>query len=128
MGESSVWGNMLQTFYIDKIRRLNQKRDAVINSLKSRKDAEKYVSEVRGRIAKVFDLPENKSIPPVQITGTIERNGFRVEKLVFYSRENFPVTASLYIPAAASPENKVPGVIFLCGHSEDGGKIRQGRD
>jgi len=49
--------------------------------------------------------------------------GFTVEKLHFQSRPGLYVTANLYLPSTASPENRCPAVLYLCGHGrvvEDG--------
>ncbi len=47
------------------------------------------------------------------ITGTLQRNGYRIEKLAYYSRPNFPVTAHLYLPEATG---RVPVIIRPHGH------------
>ncbi len=38
-----------------------------------------------------------------RITGVIQRNGYRIEKLVFESRPKFYVTAHVYVPTSPSP-------------------------
>lgn len=51
------------------------------------------------------------------------RPGCIVEKLHYQSRPGLYVTANLYLPADASPENPCPAVLYLCGHGrvvEDG--------
>jgi dienelactone hydrolase len=50
-------------------------------------------------------------------TGAFEREGYRVEKLVYESRPQFFITANLYIPAGKPP---FPGVLFQMGHSPNG--------
>jgi hypothetical protein len=55
------------------------------------------------------------------VTGTVEGDGFTVEKLHFQSVPGLYVTANLYIPRA-SPDRKVgdthkyPAVLYVCGH------------
>jgi len=49
-----------------------------------------------------------------RITGTIQREGYRIEKLVFESRPRFYVTAHLYIPDG--PVQKRPVVVNVNGH------------
>ncbi len=51
-------------------------------------------------------------------TGTFERPGYRVEKIIYQSRPGFHVPANLYIPAAGKPP--FPGVLFQMGHSLNG--------
>jgi len=51
----------------------------------------------------------------VQVTGILERNGYRVGKLVFESLPKLYVTGNLYVPAGL--EKPAPAVLYLCGHS-----------
>jgi len=50
-----------------------------------------------------------------RITGTFERSGYRVEKIVFESSPRVFVSANLYVPANGRPP--YPGVLFQMGHS-----------
>lgn len=50
--------------------------------------------------------------------GSFEREGYRVEKILYESRPRFFVTANLYIPTAAKPP--FPGVLFQLGHAANG--------
>jgi len=52
-----------------------------------------------------------------RITGVIKRKGYRIEKLVFDSRPDFPVTAHLYVPDGP-PGRKLPVVVNPHGHWE----------
>jgi len=51
-------------------------------------------------------------------TGTLERKGYRIEKVVYESRPNLFVTANLYVPANGS--GPFPAVLFQCGHYGEG--------
>ncbi|MCX6622894.1 MAG: acetylxylan esterase [Acidobacteria bacterium] len=53
-----------------------------------------------------------------RITGTLERDGYRVEKLVFESLPGFYVTANVYVPARLG--RPFPAVIGTAGHSDAG--------
>jgi dienelactone hydrolase len=53
----------------------------------------------------------------VATTGRFERQGYRVEKLVYQSRPGFYIPANLYIPEGRPP---FPGVLFQMGHSGNG--------
>jgi dienelactone hydrolase len=48
-------------------------------------------------------------------TGIIERPGYRIEKIVFDSRPDFPVTAHLYVPAGAGGR-RLPVIVNPHGH------------
>ncbi|MBS7609085.1 acetylxylan esterase [Candidatus Bathyarchaeota archaeon] len=57
--------------------------------------------------------------PPVEAkeTGTIERNGYKIEKLFFESLPKLYVTGNLYIPRPR--ESSSPAILYLCGHSQN---------
>jgi dienelactone hydrolase len=52
-----------------------------------------------------------------RITGILKRRGYRIEKLVYESRPNFPVTAYLYVPEGAAGR-KLPVIVNPHGHWE----------
>ena len=115
--QRSILGNYLQECSVSRIRALNSERTARIEALKTRADAEAYVKSVREKIAACFPMPADHSVPKVEVAGIVEKSDFTIENIIYYSRENFPVTANLYVPKTPG---KHPGVIFVCGHSGDG--------
>lgn len=66
--------------------------------------------------ASIGGWPEKTPLRP-KITGVLNRDGYRVEKLVFESRPGFRVTADLYIPSGSGP---FPALLGVAGHSETG--------
>ncbi|MBQ7695182.1 MAG: acetylxylan esterase [Lentisphaeria bacterium] len=113
----SIYGGMLQAHTVSSIRELNAARAARIDALKTKEEAQGYVEEVRGKIAKIFAMPSDRSVPECEFAGTVEHDRFRIEKIIYYSREKFPVTANLYLPRSAG---KHPAVLLLCGHGQEG--------
>ena len=61
----------------------------------------------------IHGFPERTPLSP-QTVAVHQRDGYRIENVMFQSRPNFWVTASLYIPASANA--RCPGVISPCGH------------
>lgn len=55
-----------------------------------------------------------------RVVGTVQRDGFRVEKVLFESRPGFHVTAALFLPDATRYPAPWPGVVIACGHSANG--------
>lgn len=53
------------------------------------------------------------------VVGVVEKQGYRIEKVVFESQPKFFVTANLYLPATGS--GPFPGILFPLGH-ESGAK------
>jgi Abhydrolase family len=60
-------------------------------------------------------LPSERSNLEARIIGTIPRDGYRIEKLVFESLPGFHVTALVYVPDL--PAGPKPAVLVPCGHS-----------
>ncbi len=62
-------------------------------------------------------IPERTPLE-LRTTAAFERNGYRVEKILYQSRPGFHITANLYIPAVGQPP--YAGVLFHMGHSLNG--------
>jgi len=73
---------------------------------------EKFVEALGG-------FPKRTPLNP-QITGTISRNGYTVEKVIFESRSKHYVTGILFLPDASKHKLPYPGVLVPCGHSSNG--------
>ena len=111
---------MLQEYYVARIRAVERRMLERKAGLQTRADAEAYVKDVQARIARAFSpMPSKKTPLNARVTGTLDRDGYLVEKILFESRPRFFVTAHLYLPKDR-PGGKVPGVIGTCGHSSNG--------
>ena len=73
---------------------------------------EKFVEALGG-------LPERNPLNP-QVTGTIRRDGYRVEKILFESQPKHFVSALLFVPDKNRFQPPYPGVLIPCGHSQNG--------
>ena len=109
---------MVQEFYVRRVREEAQKSDEIRGALQTKSDAELYIKTIKKHIRSCFGPePERTPLNP-RITGILERDGYRVEKLIFESRPGFLVTANLYVPTGVA--HPMPGVIGTCGHSSNG--------
>ena len=61
--------------------------------------------------------PERTALNP-RVTGTVERDAYTIENVIFESRPGMLVTANLYIPKGRP--FPLPGVVGTCGHSDNG--------
>jgi cephalosporin-C deacetylase-like acetyl esterase len=103
---------------------LNQRADELIQTHAEQRNALDTPEELAAYQQKQRDFfeqqlggfPERTPLN-ARVTGTLERDGFTVEKVVFESRPNFYVTANLYLPTGEGP---FPGVLVPCGHSANG--------
>lgn len=109
---------MVQEYFVGQVRAAEAKGLAAKQALQTKADAEAYVQSVRAKIRTCFGPePERTPLNP-RVTGVVERDAYRIEKVIFDSRPGFPVTANLYLPSGRS--QRVPGVVGTCGHSTNG--------
>jgi len=109
---------MVQEYFVRRLRGVERAADEVRASLTTKADAERYVRTVRGKIRESFGPFPEKTPLNARVTGTVERDAYRIEKLIFESRPGFLVTANLYVPSGR--KFPLPGVVGTCGHSENG--------
>ncbi len=109
---------MVQEYFVHQVRRANSLNVQRYQSLSTQAEAEAYVAEVRQKIQTCFGPPPERTDLNPRVTGVVERDAYRIEKLIFDSRPGFPVTANLYIPK--NTEFPRPGVVGTCGHSING--------
>ncbi len=67
----------------------------------------------------LWPLPEKTDLKAT-ITGTLEHDGYVVEKLHYQSKPGLYVTANLYRPAKRKRDEKFPAVLYVCGHANGG--------
>ncbi len=112
-----IYGSNVNEFYVDKVRATLAGRARRLAAIRTKKDAEAYVANARRQLAKIFKFPRRTPLDPV-VTATEDRGGYVVEKLYYFSRPGYPVTANLYLPKKRA--GKVPGVLVVCGHAYEG--------
>jgi len=76
---------------------------------------QEWVAETFWKIA--GGMPERTPLN-ARTVGSFERPGYRLEKVIYQSQPDFPVSANLYIPTAGNPP--FPGVLFQMGHTANG--------
>ena len=67
----------------------------------------------------LWPVPERTPLNVV-VAGTLQGDGYVVDKLYFQSRPHLYVTANLYRPADVPAGTKLPAVLYVCGHSNCG--------
>ncbi|MFN0106518.1 MAG: acetylxylan esterase [Bryobacteraceae bacterium] len=79
-------------------------------------DVQARKAAVRERMIRgLGGLPERTPLN-ARVTGTIEADGYRIEKIIFESQPRFYVTANLYIPTRGA--GPFPAILFPLGHEE----------
>ena len=108
----------VQEYYVARVREVERNAKDRRARIRSKADAEAYVTEVRGKIQSIFGPWPQKTPLNARVTKVTERDAYRIENVIFESRPGFPVTANLYVPKGrAFP---LPGVVGSCGHSVNG--------
>lgn len=64
-------------------------------------------------IEMIHGLPKRHPLNPI-VVKSFERDGYRVDNLIYESQPDFWVTANLYIPTSGN--GPYPGIISPCGH------------
>jgi hypothetical protein len=93
-------------------------REAKIAAIRSADEARERQKYIREKILELIGgLPDYSGPLHATVTGTIERHGYMIEKVIFESLPGLRVTANLYRPGTPG---KHPGVLFALGHWQEG--------
>jgi len=81
---------------------------------------EEQIQQRQKRLREFFfkhlgSLPEKTPLN-ARVVKVLQRDGYRIEKIIFESRPKFYVTANLYLPDSKTP---VPGVLIGTGHTPE---------
>lgn len=113
LSEYREFRNTLTLYLHKRASALLEQRKTAITSVGERKKL------VRDRMTEALGgFPERTPLNP-QVVGSIERDGYRIEKIIFESQPQFYVTANLYLPTRGTPP--YPAILYPLGH-EPGGK------
>jgi cephalosporin-C deacetylase-like acetyl esterase len=98
------------------------KRKSELAELKSRSAADERVAMVRTRVWELIGGKLDETPLNARTTGTIDRDAYRIEKIIFESQPEFYVTGNLYLPK--SSVGRAPGIIAPLGHTAEGKTYR----
>jgi dienelactone hydrolase len=99
-------------------RQALERRNGELNKLTSAAAIEARQKWVRTTFWKLVGGEPARTPLNARTTGRLERDGYRLEKVVYESQPGLHISANLYIPTAGRPP--YPGVLFQMGHSLDG--------
>lgn len=104
-----------ETMFVEYLQGLAQEAPipdsppATLDEWKARK------SQLRAHLARSLgSFPAEPGPPEARLLGTLERENYRIERLVFCSRPHVYVTANLYLPKNVT--GPVPGILGVHGH------------
>jgi cephalosporin-C deacetylase-like acetyl esterase len=106
--------DMLLAYLTSRLNALASRWDQERAKIRTAPDVEARNRFVREKFREmVHGFPERNPLSPV-VVATQQRNGYRIENVMFQSRPNFWVTGNFYVPSTGA--GTFPGVISPCGH------------
>lgn len=119
--EPSLGQRMIENFMRSEALRLDANFLAGVNTKEDWERLRPALREQYLEMLGLWPLPDRTPLE-AKVTGTVDRSrhGFRIEKLHFQSRPHLYVTGNLYVPASFKPGERLPAVLYVCGHSGRG--------
>jgi len=94
------------------------KRNEILAKLSTADDWERHAEYIRKSMLDWTGPFPRRTPLRARVTGRIERQAYSVEKVLFESRPDFPVSANLYLPKSYSGPR--PAILNVIGHSSAG--------
>ena len=115
-GSRDYW-NDLPDLMIRRINSARVKRKAELARLKSPAQADERITLVRTKVWELIGGKPDSTPLNAITTGKIEREHYRIEKIIFESQPGFYVTTHLYIPKHGS--GPYPVILAPVGHAPE---------
>ncbi len=106
--------DMLVSYLAKELNDLAYTWDKKRALLKTAADVEARNVFVREKVVQMLrGFPAKNSLDPIMVR-VIQKDGYRIENVMFQSRPDFWVTGNLYVPTSGN--GPFPGIISPCGH------------
>jgi len=113
-------GTMMRAYWLRQAEQALRTRQAEYEARTTPEQIAAYQTRLRQKFLQAIGgLPERTPLA-AEVTGTVARDGYRVEKIVFQSQPKHFVTALLFLPDGGRFKPPYPGVLVPCGHSDTG--------
>lgn len=107
--------NSLYQYLTGEAFKMLESRAKSVKQVQTVNDWQKRQTSVRQTLWNLIGpFPEKTSLN-AKITGTLKKNGYKVENIIYESLPGFYVTASLFIPD--NVKTPAPAILFCSGHS-----------
>src|SRR6478752_9673332 len=107
----------LERYLVRVANEARDRRKQIINAISTRQQVLDRQKAVVSELWKMLGGPLDRTPLNPRVTGTVERPGYRIEKLTFESRPRLYVTANLYVPGRTG---RLPAILGPLGHSVNG--------
>ncbi len=111
--ENALYHHLAQQAY-----QLLEQRAEKVAQLNTRRDWQRRQEYVRETLAEIVGPFPEKTPLNARVVGTVEKDEYRIEHVIYESQPGFYVTSSLFLPR--NLEGKAPAVIYCSGHTIDG--------
>ncbi|MDD4267960.1 MAG: acetylxylan esterase [Thermoguttaceae bacterium] len=108
---------VLHAWLMDEVREATERRDAAYEKIKTPEEIAAYQKRMRDFFVEQLGGFPDRTPLNARVVGREQRDGYRIEKVIFESQPKHFVTAILYLPEVKPP---YPGVLVPCGHSANG--------
>ena len=110
-------GGLLITHYIEQADGLYDLRDREIAGLKTKGDWLKRQGRVKTALSEIVGpFPDKTPLNP-RVLDVVQKDGYRIEKLLYESMPGFFVTGCLFIPETGG--RKSPAILNVIGHNQE---------
>lgn len=92
-------------------------RDSEIAKLKTQSDWIRRQDLVKDKLMGIVGPFPEKTPLNVRITGTIKKEGYRIDKIVYEAMPRYHVTGCLYVPD--NIKGKAPAILNVIGHNQE---------
>jgi cephalosporin-C deacetylase-like acetyl esterase len=107
--------NSFYHFLTGEAYKLLDLRTKKISEIKTKDELLQRQEEVKKTMWEILGPFPEKTQLKAKITGTVKKDGYRIENVIYESLPGFYVTASLFIPS--NIKKPAPAILFCSGHS-----------
>lgn len=107
----------LERYLVRLANEARERRKRVIDAISTRQQVLDRQKSVVAELWKMLGGPLDRTPLNPRVVGTVERPGYRIEKVTFESRPRLYVTANVYVPAGTG---RRPAILGPLGHSGNG--------
>jgi cephalosporin-C deacetylase-like acetyl esterase len=107
----------LERYLVRLTNEARERRKRVVNAISTRQGVLDRQQFVVTEIWKMLGGPLDRTPLNARVIGSVERPGYRIEKVTFESRPRLYVTANVYVPEGTA---RRPAILGPLGHSANG--------
>ncbi len=112
--------DMMKRYLLNRAEQLRRQWQDEYNQRTTPEQIAEYQNRLKAKFTEALGGFPKRTALNARITGTVKRDGYIVEKIIFESQPAHYVTAALFLPQPGRFPKPYPGVLFPCGHSRGG--------